>query len=344
MVYSPSVSAATYPTLADLAKRLDPDGSIPKIAELLAESNPILEDCPFYEGNLATGHRYTVRTGIPEPTWRRLNYGVYPTKSAVAQVDDQCAMLEAYAEIDKRLAELNGNSAAFRLSEDRPHIEGMNQAFVDTLFYGDSSTEPEKFLGLAPRYNTLGAPANKPTAITRSSYLNHIIDMGGQTASSQASMWLVTWGENTVHGIYPKGMTAGLKHEDLGEVTLFDNNGGRFQGYRSHYEWNVGLTVRDWRYIVRIANIEVADLEDPATQKALYHKMIMALHTIPNRRMGRPIFYAGAAVSTMLDLAAVEKANISLGYNNVFGQEVLTFRGIPIKECDALLETEDVLT
>ena len=344
MTYSPSVSATTYPTLADVTKRMNPDGSIATIAELLATSNPILDDAPFYESNLLTGHRYTVRTGIPEPTWRRLNYGVYPTKSATAQVDDQCAMLEAYAEIDKKLAELNGNTAAFRLSEDQPHIEGMNQAFVDTLFYGDTNTAPEQFLGLAPRYGSLGSPTNKPTAQVRSSYLDHIIDMGGTTASSQASMWLVVWGPNTVHCIYPKGSSAGLKHEDLGEVTLADNNGGRFQGYRSHYAWDVGLTVRDWRYIVRIANIEVADLEDAATQKALYQKMIMALHTIPNRSMGRPVFYAGAAVSTMLDLAAVEKSNATLGMKEVFGKEVLTFRGIPIKECDALLETEDVLT
>lgn len=344
MTYDPQMTAARYPTIVDVTKRLDPDGSVAKIAELLAESNPVLEDCPFYEGNLPTGHRHTVRTGIPEPTWRRLNYGVYPTKSTTAQVDDQCAMLEAYAEIDKKLAELNGNSAEFRLSEDRPHIEGMNQAFVDTLFYGDSSTEPEKFLGLAPRYNVLGTPANKPTAVTRSSYLNHIIDMGGTTASNQASIWLITWGQGTVHGIYPKGSSAGLKHEDLGEVTLMDSNGGRLQGYRSHYAWDVGLTVRDWRYIVRIANIEVADLEDAATQKLLYQKMILALHTIPNRKMGRPVFYAGAAISAMLDLAAVEKVNAALGMREVFGNEVLTFRGIPIKECDALLETEDVLT
>jgi hypothetical protein len=47
----------------------------------------------------------------------QLNYGVASSKSRTAQVTDSCGMLEAYAEIDKALADLNGNSAAFRLSE-----------------------------------------------------------------------------------------------------------------------------------------------------------------------------------------------------------------------------------
>ena len=66
-----SALAASHPTLLDLAKRLDPDGKIDVIAEILTQENPILEDLSFVEGNLPTGHRTTIRTGLPTPTWRR---------------------------------------------------------------------------------------------------------------------------------------------------------------------------------------------------------------------------------------------------------------------------------
>jgi len=152
-----SVLAATHPTLLDVTKRLDPEGKIDTIAEILSQTNEILDDMVWLEGNLPTGHRTTVRSGLPAPTWRKLYGGVQPTKSATVQVTDACGMLEAYAEVDKALADLNGNSAAFRLSEDRAHIEGVNQEFASTLFYGNEANEPEAFTGFGARFNDQSA-------------------------------------------------------------------------------------------------------------------------------------------------------------------------------------------
>src|SRR5690606_41765531 len=164
-----SALAASHPTLLDLAKRLDPDGKIDVIAEILTQENPILEDMNFVEGNLPTGHRTTIRTGLPTPTWRKLYGGVQPTKSTTTQVTDTTGMLEAYAEVDKALADLNGNTAAFRLSEDRAHIEGMNQEMAESLFYANEGTEPEAFTGLGPRLNTLTGAENSANVIDATS-------------------------------------------------------------------------------------------------------------------------------------------------------------------------------
>jgi hypothetical protein len=343
MAWTP-YNTAELPNIANVAKRMDPDGKIASIAELLMQFNAILEDIPMVQGNLPTGHRTTVRTGLPTPTWRKLNYGVRPTKSLTAQVDDTIGMLEAYSEIDKDLAMLNGNSAEFRLSEDIPHMESMSNTMATTLFYGDTDTDPEKFLGLAPRYANLGTPANKPSATANSNYLKHVISAGGTTSSIQTSVWYIVWGENTVHGIYPKGSKVGLQSADLGEVTLQDNDGGRFQGYRTHYQWKMGISVRDWRYIVRIGNVELNLMSTADNQKYLYQAMIKAMYTVPQTAQGRGVFYASPGVMAMLDLAAVEKSNAALGYQNIFGREVLAFRGRPIKSCNAILETEAVLT
>lgn len=342
MAYTP-YTGGELPNLVNVTKRMDPDGSIAKIAELLEQANPIMQDIPLVEGNLPTGHRTTVRSDTPTPTWRKLNYGVRPTKSTTAQVDDTIGMLESFTEVDKDLAMLNGNTAEFRLSEDIPHIEGMSQTMASTLFYGDTNTDPEKFLGLAPRYDTL-ALSDKPTAQQPSStYLPNVIDFGGSTGD-MTSLWYIVWGESTVHGIYPKGSQAGLLQEDLGEITLTDNDGGRFRGYQSHYQWKMGLSVRDWRAIVRIANIDLAQLDDATHQKQLYQSMIKAMHGVPSQHKGRGVFYCGAAVGAMLDMAAVEKTNAALGYTEIFGEEIMSFRGRPIRVCDSILETESQIS
>ena len=144
-------------TLADWAKRTDPDGRIPIIAELLSQSNEILEDCVFKEGNLPTGERVVVRTGLPAVYWRALNQGIPSSKSTTAQVDEAAGILEARSEVDKDLAMLNGNTAQFRLSEDTAFLEAMNQTQATTLFYGNPATDPKQFLGLAARYSSLSA-------------------------------------------------------------------------------------------------------------------------------------------------------------------------------------------
>lgn len=319
-----SLKGALAFTLADWAKRIDPDsGKISRIVELLEQTNEILDDALWVEGNLPTGHRTTVRTDVPEPTWRKLNYGVKPAKSKTKQVDDACGMLEAYAEVDKALADLNGNTAEFRLSEDRAHIEGMNQSMARTLFYGDTAVNPERFLGLSPRLPFSDLP--------------NVIDAGG--GGECTSVWLVVWGENTVHMTFPKGSRAGLQHTDKGQVTLQDDAGGLYEGYRAHYKWEAGLVVRDWRYVVRICNIETAG--DGAPMKPEY--LIKAINAVPNIKMGKPAIYCNRTVKTQFDIAAMNKANASFTFDDVFGRPVTRFWGIPIRQCDAIANNESAL-
>lgn len=327
-----AVLSAANPTLLDLAKRLDPDMKIAPVVELLNETNEILTDMTWIEGNLLTGHRTTVRTGIPEPTWRKMYQGVQPNKSTTAQVTDDCGMLEAYAEVDKALADLNGNTAEFRLSEDRPHIEGMNQTISDTIFYGNSGTKPEAFTGLAPRFNSTTA-ANGENIIK-----------GDGAGTDNASIWLVVWGPNTVHGIVPKGSKAGLQVTDKGVVTIenADGQGGRMEAYRTHYRWDAGLSVRDWRYIVRICNIDKSNLTaDGATGSKLPDLMFQAIELIPNLSLGRAVFYMSRGVRTKLRQQSANAVKAStLTIEQVGGVPVTFFHGIPIRRCDSLAADE----
>ena len=330
--------ATNNPTLLDLANRTDPNGNIATIVEILNQQNEILDDMTWIEGNLPTGHKTSIRSGLPAPTWRKLYGGVQPNKSRVVQVTDTTGMLEAYAEVDKALADLNGNTAEWRLSEDKPFIEGMNQEVASTLFFGNEKTEPEAFTGFAPRFNSLSAENGQ-----------NIIDAGG-TGTDNASIYLVVWGENTVHGIVPKGSKAGLQVEDKGQVTIenADGNGGRMEAYRTHYRWDCGLTVRDWRYVVRIANIDRSNLSAVYTNGAFTNSsanlpdlMFQAMEYIPNLSMGRAAFYMDRRIrTTVRRQVAASTQGSTLEIENVGGKVITTFQGIPLRRVDALAADE----
>lgn len=321
-------------SFADWAKRVDPDGKVPFIVEIISKTNEIMEDAIVKESNGATSHRTTIRSGLPAGTWRRLNYGVQPEKSTTVQVDDTIGMLETYSEVDKALADLNGNTKEFRLSEDMAFIEGLGQTFASTFIYGDTATDPEKFMGLAPRFSST-------TATNGGQILS-----GGGTESANTSIWLVTWDDNICHFIFPKGQKAGLQANDKGQVTKEHATKGTYEIYRTHYKWDVGLTVRDWRYIVRIANIDVGDLtKNAATGADLIDLMAQALELVHSQGRGKPAFYVNKTIKSYLRRQISNKvANSTLMMENVGGKHVMTFDGVPVRRVDALLNTEAVVS
>lgn len=321
-------------TLQDWAKRVDPDGKVPSIVELLAQTNEVLTDMLWMEGNLPTGHRTSVRTGLPTVAWRLINDGVQPSKSTTAQVDEACGIMEAWSEVDKDLALLNGNTAAFRLSEAKAFIEAMNQEFVSTLFYGNSGVSPEEFTGLAIRYSD-------PAATNGS----NVLDAGGAGADN-TSIYLIGWSENSICGIFPKGSKAGLIHEDLGEVTVETTNGiggSRMRAYQDRFQWKCGIALKDWRFVVRIGSIDVSNLvANSGSQADIINLMIKAIHRLPNLSGVKPVFYMNRTVFQMLDIQRRDDVIVGGGlkYEQVDGVMTPTFRGIPIRKVDALLETE----
>ncbi len=343
-------------TYADWAKRLEDNYKIATIIELLSQTNEIMLDMLVMEGNLATGHKTTVRTGLPTATWRLLNYGIAPTKTTTAQVIDTCGNLEAEAQIDVDLAALNGTTREFRASEVIGFLEGMNQQMASTLIYGSTATNPERFTGLTPRYNTVS------TATAQSAV--NVIDALG-TGSDNTSIWIVTWGANTTHGIFPKGKITGLQHQDMGKWRVQDVSqtfatGAYYWAWIDHFKWELGLTVRDWRYNVRICNIDVSDL---ATVNAanIINAIVRGLNRLPTTAagitstqssdapsiagaMGRTVIYCNRTVKTYLELQAMNKTNVLLQLGQYNGMAVTTFRGIPVRTVDAILNTEARVT
>lgn len=331
-------------SLLDIAKRTNPDGEVAVIAELLSQKNEILSDMIWKEGNLPTGTRNTVRTGLPQANWKRPNAGTNASKSTTAQIDEAAGILEAWCVLDYDVAMLNGNAQKYRLTEADPFLESMSQQLANQFIYGNTNVNSERFMGLGPRFGAISGAVNA----------QNIINCGG-AGSDNTSVWLVGWGENTVYGIYPRGTVAGLQHFDFGDRPLQTSTTfgqGMIHAYVDLWHWYCGLAVKDWRFVSRACNIDVSDLTNGVgTQGAqqLIKTMSRMRSRIPSWGGIRPAFYCNRTVQEMLMIQALDKSQNILSIQeglNQFGQleSGLRFLGIPIRINDQLLVTESLVS
>jgi hypothetical protein len=327
-----AILGSKFVDLIDVYKNQNPDGTIAEVIEMLSEMTPILDDALAMECNQSTNHVHTVRTGLPTITWGKLYQGIVQSKSTKAQVTDTTGFAEGLSTVDERVLALSKNPGALRLSEAQSYLEAMAQEVGTKIFYGNSASDPEQFMGLAPRFNDLGA-ANG----------GQIIDAGG-TGSDNTSIWFVTWGDNQCHLLYPEGTQAGVKREDMGRQRVTDGDGNPYYVQEEKFDWHVGLAVKDWRYVSRVANIDVSDMA--AGSVALYDFLRKAYYKLQNRRVagGNMAIYCNRDVLEALDSlatnAGASDSFVRLKPMEIQGEEVMTYRGIPIRETDSLINTE----
>jgi hypothetical protein len=305
---------------------------------------------PVLEANEMGGHEFAFRTSIPAGAWRQYNMGIPYAKSTTAKARVSVGSLEDYSQIDRMLAEDSGDIDKFRESEDVAFLEGMSQTMAQTTFYGNTALTPAEFMGLAPFYNTVST-ASAQNAV-------NVIDAGG-TGNSNTSLWLICWGERTIFGIYPRGSKAGLTMEDKGDtVPGFDALGNRFKAYTSWFRHQMGICPQDWRYGVRMANIDTttAGLAG-ANAFDLFAGMAQMLMIPPHLSVKtsgitktdavndpapgiRPVFYCNRTTRHWMDVQAMRDRNVLLRVEDYAGRPTMGYRDIPIKLVDQILNTE----
>lgn len=311
-------------TLVDVARNQNPDGTAARIAEIVQDTNPILQDMHYEEGNLDTGHQYTRHSATKKGAFVNYNEGIPNQKSDRTQHRVDCAMLKAIAEADADLVTLGAGEAHNRMVEDKGVMMGMNLEMAEKVFYGDSSTDSAQFDGL-----------NKIVADTSA---RTFVDAGG-TGSDNTSIYAVDWGPAKAYGVFPKGSTAGLKHTDLGRRVKDMSDGTKLPVVESLFEWKTGIAIENTNAVGRIANIDVSDLAG-AGEAGYTGPNLEKLMTELDRKFrqgyeGR-VYYASIDVLLALEYIAQSKANVNLTYMDFAGQKLLTFRGKPIRECDAI--------
>lgn len=334
-------------TYAEWALRHDRNGKIATLVNMLSQNNGMLDDMLTVECQSGNAFEYTQVVKLPTPSRRVYNSGVARTLGGVTKLVATCSQYADWSTIDKDLAELGGTLNELRAAEDSLHAQGMGQTVASDLFYANRSTDPTQFTGFANIYNTVST-ATSPIA-------NNVLDAGG-TGSTNTSIWLIVWGPRTIHTIFPKGTQAGMEHRDVGLLPIVDANSNEYMAYRTWMSWKLGLAIHDWRFAVRICNIDVTLLNGGSAAN-LINLMVKAIHHLPIQPpkagpvqtsdavpdklvMGRSAFYMNRTILEYLDLQAMNKTNVLLQMQEWDGEMVNTMRGIPLRCADALLSTE----
>lgn len=310
------------------------NGGVPAVIDMLSQTNPILQDATAIECNDGKRHKYSVLTGLPESYWGEYYTGVPTSKGNMVQATDVTGFIESMSMVDSRLIDGQPNQATIRLNQSKNHIESINQAVCQSLFYGNNIADSKQFNGLSARFHDTNAGNG-----------NQIIDAGG-SSNKNTSIWFMTWASHLTSLIYPQGSMAGVQRKDRGEQPQVDSVGNRYYGYEETFTWNVGLSVPDWRYVVRIKNIDVDALMNNTSN--IYDLMRKAYYRHWGRRtkMGNTVIYCNRDVMEALDANASNAGLVNDNYirlkpgHDIQGMEIMTYRGIPIREVDALLSTE----
>lgn len=332
----------TYPQLIDMHKA-SAEGTV---IELLKQNNPILEDAIATQCNMDALHRHSIRTGYPTASWGRLYKGVKASKSTMQQVDDTTGFLQARSEIDVNLLKLAPDPAKARLVDSKPYLEVMGQEMATGIFYHDTNTSPEKFKGLAARFNAYNSNIPDPTKPNAANQVIH----GGGAGSDNTSIWFVTWADHATSLLYPKGTKAGIDMQDKGEEPVKDANGDTYYAKVTTFDWHIGAFVKDYRYNVRIANIDVSDLmagsvDAWALLRRAYYRLFQVYGI--GALGGKTAIYMNRQVLEVLDAQSSDRALLAanpnytgLGQSQIEGKIVKTYREIPIRMTDAILNTE----
>ena len=326
-----------YPTLVDVMKTSGAEGeNAADIIELLAETNDIIKDANYLECNDGNKHVRSIRTGYPEATWTEIYEGVQPSAGSTGEVTDTTGYLESLGDVPQRLAAKHKKPKLFRLSENRAHMETMNNAMQKAVFYGRTKDSKAPFNGLAVRYG------KKATNKDKIGY--NIIDAGG--TQNLTSIYLVCWADHAASLLYKQNedentVVAGLNHKDEGEHWIKKSDGKELKVYRDHYSWEIGLTLGDWRACGRIANIDVNTLgtDNAPDLEALMRKLYNRCKK--HFAGGQPVFYVSEEIEDALEGQLKDKNNIVFKMKEYLEDDVLFFKKAAIRSVDQISTDEE---
>lgn len=357
----PLVSNAVY-DLVSWAKMRAPNGDASMVAQLLNQSNEMVNDILWLEGNLPTGCRITQTVGLPTTYTRQLNQPVQVSRGQKAQVDESCAIHEGWGETDQDVLTLWADQGQFLFHQSLDHMESMTQLFSQNFWYGDTQSDPTKFLGMAPRYSTTSAA----TAAVGQNVIS-----GGGASSANASVWLLTFAPTALHGIFPKGSAAGITHNIYPDQVVSGTNatsgatsgaglgGTRMRVHQEQWQWKAGLALWDWRWCARGCNIDTNNLVAENAAADLVKMMVSMMYLVPSINKpasttgnpmtslaipGKQAFYMNRTLRKMLHIQILNKASNQLTFEDVDGEKVMTLQGVPIRNSDQLLNTEATIS
>ena len=314
-------------TIYEQAKRLDPDGSAAKIAEILEQKNTIFKDAPVFMANDQNSNVSTVRLAHGGANVRRINKGATLTSSATKQIRDEIMLIEDWVRIDEKIMEMQADQKRFRFGEIKGCLNGIMDGFHDNFWYGGGGDIGE-VTGLMNRYNLTS--------------MENVYSAGG-SGSDTSSVVAIQWGEDTVHMVYPRGGTVGIEDEDKGKMTVYDSSGNPFDAFVNKIRLQFGIVVKDPSAIQRVANIESSGTTTNLRVSTVIDTLIEAINNLPDSGDGA-VLYVNRALKAQIDQMAYSKSNAAFNYMDVGGKRISMFMEVPVRLNEAMVATETAIS
>lgn len=316
--------------LYNQAKRLDPENNVATIVEILNEVSEFMVDAVAIMANDINSHESHVRKQLPVVGIRQVNEGSSSVHSVVEPQRDDIVLYEAMPEIDEKIIDNSPDPRKELNNEIVSYVEAMEQAFIDSIFYGDKATTGQ-IEGLANRFDALS--------------LDNVWNLGG-TGSDLASVWMMEWDPLACKLIFPRDhKSMGIQWEDKGKVRVTDANNKPFMAYASQIKMQFGIAVQDYRNVQRLANIEsdgvLNNIIDTANNK--HHTLVKARNQLTHAGKNA-VIYCNRDMKAQFDIFALDKDNGFYMMEDITGGPVTSFQGIPIRLVEGLLSTETALT
>lgn len=306
-------------TLVDLAKRTGNDRQVGLI-EAMTQSNGLLERLPFKTIN-GISYKVKTRTALPSVGTRAFNQGITETKSTIKQTTYETKIFNSRSIVDVLEADTYPEgAAALRNEEDRSHLYAMGNKFNYYAYYGNGSTDPTVFDGLA--------------TILNSTAVSTVRGATGASGSSTSLYFVSFASANTTQGIV-KGVegvvTSGqeLSAVDKGQVLVNDLDSAQYWAYVTEIQAMYGLAVYDTRAAGRYYGITSSISPTIANIDAIITSMYP--------------FGCDAIFCNKTGWNALKGLKSTITYypqDTEIKKSVLTYDGIPIILDENILDTE----
>ena len=332
-----ATKGSRYITFRDLASGRTPNGFVDReVVDMVSQENPVLQDVLWKQCNKGREDVVTIRSGLPEAVVRAYYEGWFGTKGSKRQVTNACCRVTTGIEFDWALYDQDKDKAAFLTDEQKAHSSVLGDKVASLLFYGDVAGNPKGINGFAKTFGAYGAVTGN-TMVTDDKVASfYCLSAGGQGTGDLRSVFLVGWGANSAHGIYPEGTSAGIKIGQLTKQFVKDANGGNVEMGLQEMNWNAGLNIRDFRYCGRVCNIDIQ--QDPAgANTADYTKLVRKLVTrAKSNGVTQRLYCCRLVFEAIAEQFEKKTQGNAVKYADLEQKKEASLLGIPVAFCDCM--------
>ena len=330
-----------YLTLSDVAKMTHNQELVPMVDEL-TKPTTLFSWMGWKQASDAMRDVSGKVTELPKATWTGLDMGVKATKGNYTQKEEGLAIIESWASINEKTYAVSPHKEATRWENDRLHIQGLGMDAEEGLVYGNPAVDVNQPLGFIARFGKVTDHHRMASGVK---YDYCTLSAGGTTANKQSSILVLARGIMGPTLLYPRYKEQnGLMYRHWGFENTKDENGGNIRRALSQFQITFGLSIRDTRTAIRIANVETTNSTSIGNVR---DAMFEAVAAIPKE------YKNSIEVFTTSDVILALRKNYAglvnpvtydangLGHNS---RGDIMFDGIVFHECSSMLDTEAVVS